>query len=176
MRSETTFLATFVETFLERRRPVVNGRALAKRTLMISILLWIAAFSAAAEPEVKGWAYELPHYLMSPFCPGRTIADCSSPQAESLRLWMIVQEAAGRTSEDVQEELIEKYGDVMRPAPRADGFGVTAYLFPVVAFLAGGVFIAFFLRRQMSSPKPEPVAQVPLEPELERIIDDELAS
>jgi cytochrome c-type biogenesis protein CcmH/NrfF len=91
---------------------------------------------------------------------------------------MIVQEAAGRTRADVEQELLAKYGDVMRPAPRADGFGATAYLFPIAAFLAGGAFIAFYLRRQThaGSTDTEPVAQTPLRPELERIIDEELAN
>lgn len=151
--------------------------------LSVWALMAIAAGSAGAEPAANGWAYELPHYLMSPFCPGRTVADCSSPQAESLRLWMIVQEAAGRTRADVEQELLAKYGDVMRPAPRADGFGVTAYLFPLAAFVAGGVFIAFYLRRQTragvtatGSMNTQPSVQTPLEPDLERIIDEELAS
>jgi cytochrome c-type biogenesis protein CcmH/NrfF len=155
------------------------------KMLMMGALLSMLAGSALAETEEEfsssGWAYQLPHHLMSPFCPGRTISDCSSPQAESLRLWMIVQEASGRTREEVEEELIAKYGDVMRPAPRTDGFGATAYLFPVGAFLAGGIFIAIFLRRQTlagradEASKTAPLQQVPLEPELERIIDEELA-
>ena len=150
-----------------------------KKMLMIWVLVWMAAGSATAQTTPEGWAYELPHYLMSPFCPGRTISDCSSPQAESLRLWMIVQEAAGRTRADVETELLGKYGDVMRPAPRTDGFGAAAYLFPVGAFLAGGVFIAFYLRRQthagLGSTNSESSA-APLEPDLERIIDEELAN
>ena len=149
--------------------------------LSVWVFLWMASGSAAAEPD--GWAYELPHYLMSPFCPGRTIADCSSPQAESLRLWMIVQEAGGRTRADVEQELLAKYGDEMRPAPRPDGFGLTAYLFPFAAFLAGGVFIAFYLRRQThaapsdaGSPDSVSSVEAPFESELERIIDEELAN
>ena len=168
---------------MNKRTPVQRSVLVNKTlvTLSVCTLLWITAGSASAEAPAGGWAYELPHYLMSPFCPGRTIADCSSPQAESLRLWMIVQEAAGRTSDDVEEELLAKYGDIMRPAPRTDGFGIAAYLFPVAAFLAGGVFIAFYLRRQTraagsdaSSNQTGPDAP-PLEPELERILDEELA-
>ncbi len=162
----------------------MKTRVLSKALMFWALLSMLAGLAVAdVKPAPDGWAYQLPHYLMSPFCPGRTIADCSSPQAESLRLWMIVQEAGGRTRADVEEELIAKYGDVMRPAPRTDGFGAAAYLFPVVAFLAGGVFIAFYLQRQTQARRAEvgstnaaPSAQVPLEPELERIIDEELAS
>jgi len=141
--------------------------------------LLLGASTATAEGEAtavpEGWAYKLSNQLMSPFCPGRTLSACTSPQAEDLRLWLIVQEASGRSREDVEAELFERFGDVLRSAPRAEGFGLTAYVFPVIAFLAGGVFVVVFLRRQTRvTATPEPSSQPP-DPELERIIDQELA-
>jgi cytochrome c-type biogenesis protein CcmH/NrfF len=141
--------------------------------LLLGVSTATAAEEASAVPE--GWAYKLSHDLMSPFCPGRTLSACSSPQADDLRMWMIVQEASGRSREDVEAELFERYGDVLRPAPRATGFGLAAYAFPVIAFLAGGVIVAVFLRRQTRAvAKPKPSAH-PIDPELERVIDRELA-
>jgi len=139
----------------------------------------LIALSTSSAPalseEPEGWAYAMPNELMSPFCPGRTLADCTSPQAASLRMWITVQAAAGRTRSDVEEELTERYGDVLRPAPRATGIGIAAYAFPVIAFLAGGVVVFVFLRRQTrGSAKTTPVAD-PTDPDLERIIDEELA-
>ena len=141
--------------------------------------LLLVASTATAEDEVaaapEGWAYQLARDLMSPFCPGRTLSACTSPQADDLRMWLIVQEASGRSREDVEAELFERYGDVLRPAPRATGFGLAAYVFPVIAFLAGGVVVAVFLRRQTRAvATPEPSLR-PLDPELERLIDQELA-
>jgi len=128
---------------------------------------------AVAEPE--GWAYQMSHDLMSPYCPGRTLSACPSPQADDLRMWLIVQEASGRSREDVEAELYERYGEVLRAAPLAEGFGMTAYVFPVVAFLAGGVIVGVFLRRQTRvAADPAPSAPAP-DPELERAIDQELA-
>jgi len=159
---------------------VVNARLRMLGLAGIVAALWIGALAASATAEVvaepEGWAYQVPHDLMSPFCPGRTLSACTSPQAESLRMWLIVQEASGRSREDVEAELFERYGDVLRPAPRAQGFGMTAYVFPVLAFLAGGVIVVVFLMRQTrAAATPEPSSQ-PLDPELERIIDQELAS
>ena len=143
------------------------------------VVAWLGVSTAAAAEEAdrapEGWAYTLSHDLMSPFCPGRTLSACSSPQAESLRMWMIVQEASGRSREDVEAELFERYGDVLRPAPRATGFGLAAYVFPVIAFFAGGVVVAIFLRRQTRAvATPGPPSHAP-DPELERLIDQELA-
>jgi len=142
---------------------------------VVCIGVWAAPASAEIVQEPQGWAYKLPHDLMSPFCPGRTLAACTSPQAESLRTWLIVQEAAGRSRDEVEAELFERYGDVLRPAPRAEGFGITAYVFPMLAFLAGGVIVVVFLLRQTrAAATPASLAQPP-DPELERIIDQELA-
>src|SRR5262249_46943456 len=98
----------------------------------------LMAFAAAAEepaaPADRGastrWAYDLANDLMSPFCPGRSLADCPSPDAASLRMWILVQAAAGRTRDDVEQELYARYGEVIRAAPKAEGWGLAAYWIP----------------------------------------------
>jgi cytochrome c-type biogenesis protein CcmH/NrfF len=142
--------------------------------LLGSIVLAGAAFGQATGPE--GWAYALADEIMSPFCPGRTLDECPSPQAESLRLWLIVQDAAGRSRDDVLEQLYDQYGDVIRPAPKAEGIGITAYVLPALVFVAGGVLVAWFLRRQIrDGAVAESIAGPIADPELERIVDEELA-
>ncbi len=139
--------------------------------LVLMLGLALLAATAAAEPE--GWAYDLSAELMSPFCPGRTLSECPSPQADTLRMWLIVQEAAGRERAEVEAELYESYGDAILAAPRAEGFGIAAYAIPVAAFLAGGAMLALFLRRQTLAPAPV-VAAGPVDAELERLVDEEL--
>ena len=112
-------------------------------------LLALAGPAVADEPEP--WAYQLWRETMSPYCPGRTLADCPSSQADTLRLWIQLQEAAGRTREDVEAELIERYGDAILSAPRAQGLGLAAYLLPGLAFVAGGLLLVAFLRRSVGS-------------------------
>ncbi len=144
------------------------------------VLVGCACSSDARADEVPaGWAYELWDELMSPFCPGRTLANCSSSQAEQLRMWILFQEASGGSRDDVKAELLEQFGDVIRGAPRASGFGLTAYAIPVLAFLGGGVVLGVFLRRQIRSARAASAsgaaAPVAVDPELERIVDEELA-
>ena len=66
------------------------------RIPLIVFLLGMLATAAAAENE--GFAYDLASELMSPFCPGRTVSSCPSPQAGELIQWIQVQEAAGATA------------------------------------------------------------------------------
>jgi len=167
------------------------------RALRLALVLALLALAAPAvaqsnpeDPSISAtqlpadapsWAYELASELMSPFCPGRTLADCPSPNAASIRMWIVVQAAAGRTRDDVEQELFDRYGDVIRSAPRAEGLGLTAYIVPAAAFVAGGLLVAFVLRRltrRGSAPPPtsEPAAAPrPVDPELERLVDEELA-
>ena len=93
-------------------------------------------------------------------------------------MWILVQEAAGRTQEDVHEELFARYGDQILAAPRATGFGLTAYVIPIAVFLVGGIAVAVFLRRQTGAAAADrraTPALLPLDPDIERAIDEELA-
>jgi cytochrome c-type biogenesis protein CcmH/NrfF len=136
---------------------------------------------AAAPPDADpgaapSWGYELAAELMSPFCPGRTLADCPSPAAANIRMWILVQAAAGRTKEDVEDELLARYGDRIRSAPKAEGFGWAAYLVPLGVFVGGGLLVVYVLRRMTrgAPPAPPPTART-ADPELERRVDEELA-
>jgi cytochrome c-type biogenesis protein CcmH len=136
-----------------------------------------AAEEAGAPPAdaSAAWGHAMAADLMSPFCPGRTLADCPSPDAATLRSWILVQEAAGRSREDVEVELLERYGEQILSAPRARGIGITAYAIPVGVFVAGGGLVWLFLRRQTREARSEPRARAAsLSPELERLVDEEL--
>ena len=152
-----------------------------KRTLAAFFLALALAFAAGgfapARADEKGWAYDVMNELMSPYCPGRLLADCPSPQAQTLRMWLIVQEAAGRPRAEVEAEVVARYGESVLGAPRAQGFGIAAYALPALAFLAGGGLLFWFLRRQTRvRPTPEPVAApAVLDPEVERLLDERLA-
>jgi len=147
----------------------------------VAVASAIVALALAVSPSTAGaedWAYRYFGEVMSPFCPGRTLAACTSPQADSLRMWILAQEKAGRSQEDVHRELVARYGDVILSAPRAQGFGMAAYLIPLAIFLAGGLLVGIFLWRQTRAAAEQaaeaPPAE-PLDPEIERVIDEELA-
>ena len=155
---------------------MVTSRSRGAEWLLLALAL--AALSAAPVARAtEGWAYEVANELMSPFCPGRSVADCPSPQAQTLRMWLIVQEASGRSRADVEAELVARYGETILGAPRARGFGLTAYTIPVAVAAAGALLLSWFLRRQTRARQAPsaPPASAPLDPELERLLDEKLA-
>ena len=143
----------------------------------IAAIAWALAAQpvSAADEAAESWHYGVWNSLMSPYCPGRSLLDCTSSQAAELREWIVEQEKAGRRREDVEEQLYQQFGDVVLQAPRASGFGLAAYVTPLVAVVVGALVLALFLRRQGSAARqtPAPVA-VPPDPELDRIIDEEM--
>lgn len=147
----------------------------AGRALLLATALAVSASGAARAAEESGWSYRLENELMSPYCPGRTLVDCPSAQAGELRQWIVEQERLGRDRSEVEEQLYEQYGDVILQAPKARGFGLAAYVIPVVLFFAGGALLFLFLRRQTR--EAEPVLHTApriADPELERLVDEEL--
>jgi cytochrome c-type biogenesis protein CcmH/NrfF len=122
-----------------------------------------ARVGAAAAPASSGpsWAYDLAGELMSPFCPGRTVASCPSPQATELIQWIAMQEAAGATREEVIAMLIERHGEEILGAPPAKGITLWAYVFPVLGFAAFGGIAVRVLRRIVAPAAPASSASAP---------------
>jgi len=157
----------------------MRGAVLRASAALLVVLLAgpIAAEDPAQPPTLPDsaprWVYDMPHELMSPFCPGRTLADCPSPDAASLRMWIAVQAAAGRSRADVEEELYARYGEVIRGAPRREGIGLAAYWIPAAVFVAGGALVGWFLHRatQRGRDRAQP-PQRGLDPDVERKLDE----
>jgi cytochrome c-type biogenesis protein CcmH/NrfF len=185
-----------------------NGEAAAEAPLPGAAASGAAASGGSSgESAVAGtrrsWAYDLATELMSPFCPGRTVASCPSPQAAELIQWIATQEAAGASREEVVAMLIERYGEEILGAPPARGITLWAYVFPVLGFVAFGAIAVVVLRRIVApsaassagssrgaasvsgaaqAPAPDPTrpaagprAPDPAADELARIVDAELA-
>jgi cytochrome c-type biogenesis protein CcmH len=141
--------------------------------ILLGVLLCVPVLATEAGGEEADWSYEMWNDLMSPFCPGRTLADCPSDKAEDLRRWIVDQEALGRSAEDVHAEVLTAFGDVVRQAPVPTGLGLAAYVIPILLFLAGGGLVGVFMRRQSrASAKPAPVVAV--DPDLQRELDEEI--
>src|SRR5688572_32245925 len=53
----------------------------------------------------------LSNELMSPYCPGRTIASCPSDQARKLEDHILAEARAGKTREEIEADLVSRFGD-----------------------------------------------------------------
>ena len=135
-------------------RPCWSSDATGRRSLcpralagvLISVILSLLVL-AAGGAAAKSWSYDLADGLMSPYCPGRTLSSCPSPQAAELVQWMVVQESGGATKEQVVEMLIERFGEEILGAPPAKGAMIWVYVVPILGFVLGGGLVVVALRR-----------------------------
>lgn len=109
------------------------------------------AAAAPASAAAPSWAYDLAGELMSPFCPGRTLASCPSPQAGELIQWIALQEAAGASRDEVIAMLVERHGEEILGSPPAKGITLWAYVFPVLGFVGFGLVAVLVLRRLVAA-------------------------
>lgn len=95
--------------------------------------------------------------MLSPFCPGLLLSSCPSPQADSLRRAIVGRAAAGESRSHIENDLIATYGDRIRAAPAADGFGLVAWVTPFVLLVLGGLLVRGWIararRRASASPR-----------------------
>ena len=105
----------------------------------------ILATPALAAPEDV--ANRISGEIMSPYCPGVTLHDCPSPEADRMRERIRDMAADGMSEDEIMDELIAQYGETIRAVPSADGGGITAWVLPGVVALVGAGFAATLARR-----------------------------
>lgn len=134
-----------------------------------------------SDEEVSQRALTLFRELMSPYCPGATLRDCGSGQAEVLRNRIRGWIRAGRSDKEITDELVEEFGETILSKPRFKGFGAVAYIAPIAALLIGLGALLAYLKGQRSKTAPVAVAEGAVRPSkasddasLRRRLDEEL--
>jgi cytochrome c-type biogenesis protein CcmH len=84
--------------------------------------------------------------------------------------------AAGASAAQIKAELVDQFGPAVLAEPPKRGFDLLAWLLPLVGIAVGAVGVGALAwvwsrRRREDDPSDEP----PLDPELDRRVDDALA-
>ncbi len=124
--------------------------------------------------EVPRVAREVIDNVLSPYCPGLLLANCPSPQADSLRKAITERARGGESRAAIEADLLAYYGEAVRAAPVGTGLGLAAWFTPGIAVLLGGIFIALWLRRR-TAPVAVPPAPAPM-PAAEAAANDAMAA
>lgn len=113
----------------------------------------VAPAPPVASPEAEQLVNELSHDLMSPYCPGRTIATCPSPQARKLENEMLVKASAGATREEIEAELVARFPDIQGYVGRPELLWGTA-IAAILAILAIALVARRWIRRGSAAIAP----------------------
>ena len=85
--------------------------------------------------------------LMSPACPGRTLLNCTSSQAEQWRELIRQKLAQGESKEQILRYFVDIGGEGILAAPPKQGFALTAWLLPLFVMVNGAGLIVILTRR-----------------------------
>jgi cytochrome c-type biogenesis protein CcmH len=149
----------------------------------LPVLLAVALVAAACgggDDETPTLA-ELEKKFICPTCQ-TTLELSNAPVADRMRAFIRERIAAGDSESEISEALVAQFGEGVLAAPPKEGFNLLAWVLP----LAGGAVaigaLAVALRRWSrtraepgSAAAPSANGRPPLDPELERRLDEELA-
>ena len=140
-------------------------RALAVAVLALA-LAGVAAGASRPNPA------DLESELVCPTC--KTTLDMSdAPIARRMKLYIRQRIAQGASAQQIKDELVAQFGPAVLAEPPKHGFDLLAWVLPLVGIAVGAVVVGLLAWRWSRAREPAPEA--PLDPELERRVDDELA-
>jgi len=132
--------------------------------------LALAGGASAAQPPNEA---DLEAELVCPVCK-TTLDQSDSPIAQRMKLYVRNRIAAGWSAQQIKDSLVARFGPGVLARPPKGGFGMLAWVLPLVAVGVGalvvGLLVARWSRRRAPPPPP-----APLDPRLERRVDEELA-
>lgn len=141
--------------------------------VLVSAVIAFAATTPAALAADPPRAADLEAELVCPVCE-TTLDQSNAPIAEQMKLFIRKRIAAGDSEHEIKDALVAQFGPGVLATPPKRGFGLLAWLLPLVALVVGAIVIALLIRswaRRREEPEPEP----PIEPELDRRVDEALA-
>jgi cytochrome c-type biogenesis protein CcmH len=152
---------------------------------MRMLLVAVAALAMAAPAlasEQHPTLLELEGQLMCPVCQGETLAQSDTAAAAQIKTHIQQRIRQGWTRSQIKRELVTEDCTRILAAPPRQGWNLLAWVLPLVGVLGGAAVIGFLAwgwsrKREEPEQVPGPWSQNgrPLDPELERRLDEELA-
>jgi cytochrome c-type biogenesis protein CcmH len=144
------------------------------RAAAIAVLLGalVAGSASAAPPN----AADLEAELVCPVCE-TTLDQSNAPVAERMKMVIRARIAAGDSEQEIKDALVAQFGPGVLAEPPEGGFGLLAWLLPLAGLVGGAIAVGLLVRvwsRRGARPG-QAEADERLDPELERLVDDELA-
>lgn len=154
----------------------MKGRRTAVVRLALGALVALLALSpvaGAAAPQTT--LLEVEGEVMCPVC-GTLLELAESPQALRQKEFIKRMVAAGESKEEIKAALVAEYGQEVLALPEDEGFTLSAYVVPIVAFALAAIALGFGVwkwRRAGDSAGPgSPAAQGPSNEDNRRLDED----
>jgi len=144
------------------------------RPLLVAVAALVLAAPALAS-ERHPTPAEIEGEVMCPTCHV-TLDMSDSPVAARMKAFISRRIAAGDTKSEIEAKLVDNFGPAVLARPPKHGFGLLAWVLPIGGILVAGALLGVAAWKWSGGRQPAAVAAAgpPLDPELERRLDDEL--
>lgn len=145
--------------------------------LLAALVIAAGATARAGASEQHPTLLELEGEVMCPTCH-TTLDQSNSLEAQRIEAFISRRIRIGDTKREIKAKLVTQFGEGILAAPAWREFDLLAWLLPIGGAVAGGAALALGAwrwSRFRASQQPGSVEAGPLEPELERRLDEELA-
>jgi len=145
---------------------------IARFVVALALSLVFAAPALANGRSIDARERALENRVMCPTCH-ELLSLSHSPVADRIRHFIRVQLAAGRSTAEVERELVAQFGPAVLASPPASGFGALAWLVPAAGVAAAAAAVLAFARAWRRR-APLATAAGDLAPDLARRLEREL--
>jgi cytochrome c-type biogenesis protein CcmH len=104
-------------------------------------LVALAALAPVAGAAQQASLAEIEEEVMCPVC-GTLLQLAEAPQAQRQKAFISRLIEEGKSEQQIKDALVAEYGDEVLALPEREGFNLSAYLVPIVAFLLAAVALA----------------------------------
>jgi cytochrome c-type biogenesis protein CcmH/NrfF len=111
--------------------------------LLVALFIITYTFETHAESTSLKDAQEIYYETLSPFCPGRSLADCPTDQSRELKVKILQDLESGKSKQEVLNKVLADYGQHLSAKPGLSGFNLFAWLIPLF-FIGIGIIVVFF--------------------------------
>lgn len=140
--------------------------------LLAAALVGLALAAPAAASEDRPTASELESELVCPVCE-TTLDMSNAPVALRMKAFIRERIDAGDTKSEIKAQLVDQFGPAVLAVPPRKGFDWIAWLLPLGGLAVAAVAVVALTWRWSRTRGEEPAPE-PLDPALERRLDDEL--
>ena len=144
------------------------------RALLVALAALLLAAAPALASERHPTQGEMEGEIICPTCH-TTLDQSDSPIAQRMKAFIARRIAAGDTRTQIENKLIATFGPSVVARPATHGFDLLAWLLPLAGILVGAVLLGVAAWGWSRARAPAPAGGPPLDPELERRVDEELA-
>ena len=112
--------------------------------------------SQRSDSALEAMTTVLASELRCPVCQGNSIQDSPSELAQQMRDLIRDQLRSGSTPDEVRQYFVDKYGEWILLAPKAEGLNLIVYAIPFAALLIGGLVVWRTVRRWTGATPAQP--------------------